>query len=269
MGTAADVEAKLRGWLADGTLVCEQRLPSERTLIEQLGASRNTVRAALAKLIADGSVRSEHGRGYFVCQPRRSDPVVGRWNVRSSEIVVENASLDFERRDLRSSAGQQRQTYVLRVPRTVATAVLSEDGRRLLLVWRHRDATGAGSWALPTGVAEGDEDPALTATRSVYAVAKVQPTDLHRVMDFQPLADVVDALQVLFVGSSQTAAAVRSDEADEHVAEWVALSELPQLAEDGKVTGAAMFLAILAVLARESSDVLGSLKRVNLFQSGS
>lgn len=268
MGTAADVEATLRGWLADGTLVPEQRLPSERTLIEQLGASRNTVRAALAKLIADGSVRSEHGRGYFVCQPRRADPVVRQWKVRSSEIVAESATHDFERRELGAAAGLRRQAYVVRARRMVTTAVFSEEDR-LLLVWRQRDATGAGSWALPTGIAEGDEDPARTATRSVHALAKVQPTGLHRVMDFQPLADVADALQVFFVGSSQAVASVPSDEADGHVVEWIPLSELPQLAEDGKVTGVAMILAILSVLARESSDVLRSLKRVNLFRSGS
>ncbi|ACU77422.1 transcriptional regulator, GntR family [Catenulispora acidiphila DSM 44928] len=268
MGTAADVETTLRGWLADGTLAPEQRLPSERTLIEQLGASRNTVRAALAKLIADGNVRSEHGRGYFVCQPRRSDPVVERWKVRSSEIVVEGRSFDVERRDLRSPAGRRRQAYVLRAPRTVTTAVISEDGR-LLLVWRQRDATSEGSWELPAEVVEGDEDPALAAARSVRAAANVKPTVLHHVIEFQPLADVADALQVLFVGSAQAVAQEQTDEARGQVAEWIPLSELPQLVERRKVTGAATLLAILAVISRESSDVQRSLKRVNLLHSGS
>lgn len=43
-----------------------ERLPSERTLVQQLGASRTTVRLVLTRLTAEGLARPEHGRGYFV-----------------------------------------------------------------------------------------------------------------------------------------------------------------------------------------------------------
>lgn len=42
------------------------RLPSERHLAEQLDAGRTTIRLVLTKLGAEGIIRSEHGRGYFV-----------------------------------------------------------------------------------------------------------------------------------------------------------------------------------------------------------
>jgi DNA-binding GntR family transcriptional regulator len=41
-------------------------LPSERHLADQLGAGRTTIRLVLTKLGAEGIIRSEHGRGYFV-----------------------------------------------------------------------------------------------------------------------------------------------------------------------------------------------------------
>jgi GntR family transcriptional regulator len=41
-------------------------LPSERQLAEQLDAGRTTIRLVLMKLATEGTVRSEHGRGYFV-----------------------------------------------------------------------------------------------------------------------------------------------------------------------------------------------------------
>ncbi|MFC0527232.1 winged helix-turn-helix domain-containing protein [Phytohabitans kaempferiae] len=44
------------------------RLPSERTLVDDLGVSRTTVRLVLLKLSAEGLVRAEHGRGYFVSE---------------------------------------------------------------------------------------------------------------------------------------------------------------------------------------------------------
>lgn len=45
-------------------------LPSERKLVERLGAGRTTVRLVLMKLATEGIVRSEQGRGYFAIVPK-------------------------------------------------------------------------------------------------------------------------------------------------------------------------------------------------------
>ncbi len=45
-------------------------LPSERKLVERLGAGRTTVRLILMKLTAEGVIRSEHGRGYYAIAPK-------------------------------------------------------------------------------------------------------------------------------------------------------------------------------------------------------
>jgi DNA-binding FadR family transcriptional regulator len=45
-------------------------LPSERKLVERLGAGRTTVRLVLTKLAAEGIIRSEHGRGYYAIAPK-------------------------------------------------------------------------------------------------------------------------------------------------------------------------------------------------------
>jgi DNA-binding FadR family transcriptional regulator len=56
------VEAAIRT-LASTTLSPGDRLPSERTLAEDLGAGRTTIRLVLVKLAVEGLVRAEHGRG--------------------------------------------------------------------------------------------------------------------------------------------------------------------------------------------------------------
>lgn len=68
--TTERVEGAIRR-LASQTLSSGDRLPSERTLAEDLGAGRTTVRLVLVKLAAEGLVRAEHGRGYFVCESGR------------------------------------------------------------------------------------------------------------------------------------------------------------------------------------------------------
>jgi len=44
MGTTSEAENTLRGWMADGTYGPGAKLPSERSLAEQLGAARTTLR---------------------------------------------------------------------------------------------------------------------------------------------------------------------------------------------------------------------------------
>ena len=65
--TTERVEAAIRS-LATKELSPGDRLPSERTLAEDLGAGRTTIRLVLVKLAPEGLVRAEHGRGYFVCE---------------------------------------------------------------------------------------------------------------------------------------------------------------------------------------------------------
>lgn len=55
--------------LARGTLRPGARLPSERQLARQLGASRSSVREALRALELAGLIRAQHGGGTFVADP--------------------------------------------------------------------------------------------------------------------------------------------------------------------------------------------------------
>jgi DNA-binding GntR family transcriptional regulator len=63
------IAAELRARIEGGGLPAGGALPSEAELRRRYGASRNTVRQALALLERDGLVVAEHGRGRFV----------GRW----------------------------------------------------------------------------------------------------------------------------------------------------------------------------------------------
>lgn len=62
----ARVEDTIRAMIASGELP-NGRLPSERSLAADLEAGRTTIRLVLMRLASEGLLRSEHGRGYFVC----------------------------------------------------------------------------------------------------------------------------------------------------------------------------------------------------------
>lgn len=118
----SDVETALRGWHADGTLVPDQRLLSESGLIDLPGAGFSTIRLVLKQLIDEGRLRSEHGRGYYVCQPPRADPVISQWKRKASALVVEGPRFDVERVELVSEAGRQESAHLLRSPTIVGLA---------------------------------------------------------------------------------------------------------------------------------------------------
>jgi DNA-binding FadR family transcriptional regulator len=60
------IEAALVGGIERGDFRAGDKLPSERALAAEHGASRTTVRLVLVKLAAMGLVEPQHGRGYFV-----------------------------------------------------------------------------------------------------------------------------------------------------------------------------------------------------------
>jgi DNA-binding transcriptional regulator YhcF (GntR family) len=56
----------MRAAVASGRLRAGDRLPGLREVADQLGVNHNTVRAAVAKLEADGLLETRHGSGTFV-----------------------------------------------------------------------------------------------------------------------------------------------------------------------------------------------------------
>ncbi|NLS90649.1 MAG: FadR family transcriptional regulator [Planctomycetaceae bacterium] len=58
-------------YIAENRLQAGDRLPSERALVEMLGASRLPIREALSVLKGLGIVEARHGKGFFV---KRLDP---------------------------------------------------------------------------------------------------------------------------------------------------------------------------------------------------
>lgn len=94
LGIASQIRAKIALLVADAELEPGARLPSVRTLARQLGTNVNTVRAAYARLEADGLVRTRHGVGTMVL-PASADHLVPRSPpLASNTVAVLIAGLD-------------------------------------------------------------------------------------------------------------------------------------------------------------------------------
>jgi GntR family transcriptional repressor for pyruvate dehydrogenase complex len=65
-----EVRTYIVGRIEGGDLVAGDRLPTEKELAERHGVSRPVVREAIARLVAEGMVRTERGKGSFVQPPQ-------------------------------------------------------------------------------------------------------------------------------------------------------------------------------------------------------
>jgi DNA-binding LacI/PurR family transcriptional regulator len=131
LGIAGQIRAHIALLVADGELEPGAQLPSVRALADQIGTNVNTVRAAYARLQADGLVQTRHGVGTVVLSTSADRLAHGAPQLGSNTVAVLIAGLDpFYLALLRGieDVAAERGTLVLLVDTrdssTVATAVI-------------------------------------------------------------------------------------------------------------------------------------------------
>jgi DNA-binding LacI/PurR family transcriptional regulator len=77
----SDATETIKSWILSGKLPKGDFLPSERTLAEQLGVSRPTLRRAIEPLVKAGVLESQPGRGTLVPDDVPANGAAGDWNV--------------------------------------------------------------------------------------------------------------------------------------------------------------------------------------------
>ena len=94
LGIAAQIRARIALQIADAELAPGDRLPSVRSLAGDLGVNVNTVRAAYAKLEADGLVATRQGIGSVVLATSTGGPPGGAVGFGANTIAVLIAGLN-------------------------------------------------------------------------------------------------------------------------------------------------------------------------------
>lgn len=97
--------------IAQGAIGLNQKLPSERELVERFSSTRITVREALAKLETEGVIYRSNRRGWFVCPPRlRYDPSIriNFYNLAEQQNRIPSTQL-LSFKKLKGSAGIREQ----------------------------------------------------------------------------------------------------------------------------------------------------------------
>ncbi len=131
----------LRGDILSGRMSVGEKLPSKRTLAEQLGVSLITVENAYAQLIAEGYVQSSERSGYYV-----------RFSGGAVTCVTENIEPEFERDSEERATSCAMELFPFTVWARLMRTVILDKGTSLLIpsasngVWELRKEIARYLW---------------------------------------------------------------------------------------------------------------------------
>jgi GntR family phosphonate transport system transcriptional regulator len=121
--------------IVGGKLVRGDRLPGETSLATRFHVNRHTVRRALAALDAEGVVRPEQGRGWFVAEARRLSYRIGKRTRFSEGLAGQSRNLERRLLDSLTEPASANVARALRIKPGVMTIRLETlsiaDGRPL------------------------------------------------------------------------------------------------------------------------------------------
>jgi GntR family transcriptional repressor for pyruvate dehydrogenase complex len=80
---------ELRRRIVSGGLAAGERLPTEATLMEELGVGRSTLREAVRVLEREGLVRVRQGSGTYVAQPDRASLLAAAFGLTEAAHITE------------------------------------------------------------------------------------------------------------------------------------------------------------------------------------
>jgi 8-oxo-dGTP pyrophosphatase MutT (NUDIX family) len=175
-----------------------------------------------------------------------------RWIVRSEEPLYTDPWLDIRLADVELPDGRHLQHRVIRTP-PGAGAVVTDQQRRVLLLWRHRFITDTWGWEIPLGKAEPGEDLAVAAAREAEEETGWRPGPLSPLLQIEPTPGISDSVHHLFRADSATQVGPPEDDFESSRIEWVPLETVPALISKGHISSGTTLAALLYTLAQDAS----------------
>jgi DNA-binding transcriptional regulator YhcF (GntR family)/8-oxo-dGTP pyrophosphatase MutT (NUDIX family) len=246
------VATRLRTRLISAEFASDEPLPTEDSLIEELGVSRNTVRRAYARLEEEGLVVRRRGSGAFAV-PAEGDKPPSEWRVLGTRPIYDSKWIHLAKADVVLPSGQRFEHHVVTMPAAAMVVVINGDRDSVLLSWRHRFVPDVWNWELPGGLIEAGDTAAETAKREVLEETGYRVRKLRHLVTFEPMIGMVTTPHHVFLAQAGKQSA-HPTEQDEGTFEWVKVADLPNLIRQGKVANSGSLVGLLHFLALEQSE---------------
>jgi 8-oxo-dGTP pyrophosphatase MutT (NUDIX family) len=178
----------------------------------------------------------------------------GRWRTFGEREVYSSPDMQLRQVDVELAGGERVWHLAVRLHPVALLALVDEQGR-VLLVRRHRLVPDRWGWEVPGGLVDEQEEPAETAARELEDSTGYRARRVGHLIAFQPMAGLVDAEHVVFVGQDPEQVGEPTVTGEVGRAEWVPLGSVPALIAAGEVWNGGSLVALLRLLTMDGQAV--------------
>jgi 8-oxo-dGTP pyrophosphatase MutT (NUDIX family) len=184
-----------------------------------------------------------------------SNPEAAReqWLVHSEKPLYTDPWLDIQVADVELPDGRHLEHRIIRTP-PGAGAVVTDQHRRVLLLWRHRFITDTWGWEIPLGRAEPGEDLVAAAAREVEEETGWRPGPLTPLLRVEPTPGISSSVHHVYHADAATRIGPPEDDFESSRVEWVPLDTIPELIGAGQISSGTTLAALLYTFAQDSAD---------------
>ncbi|MEO3875945.1 NUDIX domain-containing protein [Nonomuraea sp. B12E4] len=176
-----------------------------------------------------------------------------RWLVHSERTLYADQWLDVRVADVELPDGRHLDHRLIRTA-PGAGAVVTDGRDRVLLLWRHRFITDSWGWEIPIGRVEDGEMPRAAAAREFEEETGWRPGTLRPLLAIQPTNGISDGLHHIYRAHSATRIGPPADPHEAERVEWVPVSMIRKLIDNGHVVCGTSLAALLYLLAERLPD---------------
>lgn len=175
---------------------------------------------------------------------------MSEWTVHGARTIYTSPWVSLDLVDVEPPGRERYEHHLVKFAPVAATVLLTSD-REVLLMWRHRFATGSWSWEIPSGIVEDGEALPDAAAREVLEETgyRVDPRRLEPLAYNEPIGGMSDAKHHVFLARDGVRVA---DPVDTHEAdriEWVPLDAVSDMIDRREIVAGVAVTGLLRLLA--------------------
>jgi 8-oxo-dGTP pyrophosphatase MutT (NUDIX family) len=159
-----------------------------------------------------------------------------RWTVHGVRPLYESEWIRLELADVELTDGTQVDHHVIRVPFDIASLVVRDPERGVLLLRRHRFITDRWAWDVPAGRVAPGEAAVDAAARASVDETGWRPGPVRLLGEYHPTPGISDQRFLVCLADAAEHVAEPNPNEVERV-EWVPVDRVRTLLREGEVDG--------------------------------
>jgi 8-oxo-dGTP pyrophosphatase MutT (NUDIX family) len=171
-----------------------------------------------------------------------------RWTVHGERSLYESDWVNLRLVHIEIPGQERFEHHVVRMPHEAAGAVVHDQDRGLLLLWRHRFITDTWGWEIPAGKIDAGESPAEAASRETLEETGWAPGALRHLVTYQPTNGLSDQRFHLFLADGAKHVGEPTDPGEAERVEWVPMHDVRAIAQRGQMADGLSLTAVLYAL---------------------